>query len=133
MQIWGGDGGLDVVANPLSTWSRTRNRPGACRGTTGSGTTRNAAGAIEPPDSVKKQKELYDQLFQTATTEGQDELMKQILDIGKEDFYVMGVSLAPKGYAVVKNNVHNVPQEQPAAYSYPTPGPMQMAQIWKSE
>ena len=45
----------------------------------------------------------------------------------------MGVSLAPRGYAVVKNNVHNVAPEQPAAYSYPTPGPMQMSQIYKTE
>ena len=59
--------------------------------------------------------------------------MKEILDIGKENFYVMGVSLAPRGYAVVKNNVHNVAPEQPAAYSYPTPGPMQMSQIYKTE
>jgi peptide/nickel transport system substrate-binding protein len=59
--------------------------------------------------------------------------MKQILEISKEDFYVMGISLTGKGYAIVKNNVHNVPASQPAAYTYPTPGPMQMAQIWKSE
>ena len=133
MQIWGGDGGLDVVAAPLyymvasseSAWGVPwyywlYNDP-------------NSAGAAEPPDSIKKQKELYDQLFQTATTEGQDALMKEILDIGKENFYVMGVSLAPRGYAVVKNNVHNVAAEQPAAYSYPTPGPMQMSQIYKTE
>lgn len=132
MQIWGGDGGLDVVADPhyymVSSdesawgvpWYYWFNDP-------------SAAGAIEPPDSIKKQKALYEKLFQTPTAEGQDALMREILAIGKDDFYVMGVALSTNGYAVVKNNVHNVPASQPAAYSYPTPGPMQIAQIWKSE
>ncbi len=132
MQIWGGDGGLDVVADPhyymVSSDESAWGVPWYYW------FNDNAApGAIEPPASIKKQRELYDQLFQTPTTEGQDALMKQILNIGKDDFYVMGISLTGKGYAIVKNNVHNVPPSQPAAYTYPTPGPMQMAQIWKSE
>jgi peptide/nickel transport system substrate-binding protein len=132
MQIWGGDGGLDVVADPhyymVSSDESAWGVPWYYWFN-----DNTAPGAIEPPPSIKKQRELYDQLFQTPTTEGQDALMKQILEIGKDDFYVMGISLTGKGYAVVKNNVHNVPASQPAAYTYPTPGPMQMAQIWKSE
>ena len=40
MQIWGGDGGLDVVASPLYYMVHRPNLPGACPGTTGSTTTR---------------------------------------------------------------------------------------------
>jgi peptide/nickel transport system substrate-binding protein len=133
LQIWGGDGGLDVVANPVFYMVSSAESAWGVPWYYWLWNDPTSAGAAEPPEAVKKQKELYDQLFQTATTEGQDELMREILTIAKEEFYVIGVSLAPKGYAVVKNNVHNVPPEQPAAYSYPTPGPMQMAQIWKSE
>lgn len=132
MQIWGGDGGLDVVAATHYYMVASSESAFGVPWYYWLWKDSSAPGAVEPPDSVKKQKELYDQLFQTATTEGQDELMRQILQIGKENFYVMGISLAPKGYAVVKNNVHNVPAEQPAAYTYPTPGPMQISQIWKS-
>ena len=131
MQMWGGDGGLDVVADPhyymVTTsesafgvpwynWFRDPSSPGA----------------IEPPDSVKKQVELYQQLSESPSAEEQDRLMNEILAIGRDDFYVMGISLMPKGYAVVKNNVHNVPKQMPAAYTYPTPGPMQISQIYKT-
>jgi peptide/nickel transport system substrate-binding protein len=58
--------------------------------------------------------------------------MRQILQIGKEDFYVMGISLMPKSYAVVKNNVFNVPKNQPSAWTYPTPAPAQLAQVFKT-
>lgn len=132
MQIWGGDGGLDVVADPhyymVSSDESAWGVPWYYWFNDNS-----AAGAVEPPESIKKQRELYDELFQTPDAEGQDALMKQILDIGKDDFYVMGISLTGKGYAVVRNNVHNVPASQPAAYTYPTPGPMQISQVWKSQ
>ncbi|MDO8360695.1 MAG: ABC transporter substrate-binding protein, partial [Devosia sp.] len=132
MQMWGGDGGLDVVADPhyymVSSeesafgvpWMYWFADP-------------TSAGAMEPPDSVKKQHDLYDRLFQTPSAEEQDQLMNEILAIGKDNFYVMGISLSPKGYALVRNNVHNVAPSQPAAYTYPTPGPMQISQIYKTE
>jgi peptide/nickel transport system substrate-binding protein len=131
IQVWNGDGGLDVIADPRYymvahsesafgvPWSYWFDDP-------------TAAGAIEPPERVKKQKELYAELVKTPTVEGQDALMKEILQIGKEDFYVMGISLMPNGYAVAKNNVHNVPQSQPSAWTYPTPGPAQLAQVYKT-
>ena len=59
--------------------------------------------------------------------------MREILEIGKDDFYVMGISLAPNGYALVKNNVRNVPASQPSAWTYPTPAPAQIAQVYKTE
>ncbi|MDO8358584.1 MAG: ABC transporter substrate-binding protein [Devosia sp.] len=132
IQAWNGDGGLDVIADPRYymvahsesafgvPWSYWFDDP-------------TAQGAIEPPDSVKKQKALYAELVRTPTVEGQDALMKQILDIGKGDFYVMGISLAPNGYALAKNNVHNVPSSQPSAWTYPTPGPAQLSQVYKTQ
>lgn len=131
MQAWNGDGGLDVIADPRYymvahaesafgvPWSYWFDDP-------------TAEGAIEPPEDVKKQKTLYAEMVKTPTVEGQDALMKQILDIGKNDFYVMGISLAPNGYAVVRNNVHNVPASQPSAWTYPTPGPAQISQVYKT-
>lgn len=38
----------------------------------------------------------------------------------------------PKSYALVNNNVINAPQDQPYAWTYPTPGPAQLAQISKT-
>jgi len=133
MQIWGGDGGLDVIADPRYYMVSSSESAFGVPWYNWLWNDPTAAGSIEPPASVQEQKALYDQLFQTPTPEGQDELMRQILAIGRDNFYVMGISLAPRGYAVVRDNVHNIPDEMPAAYTYPTPGPMQMGQIYKSE
>lgn len=131
IQVWNGDGGLDVIADPRYymvaheesafgvPWAYWFNDP-------------TAAGAIEPPESVKKQKELYAKLISAPSVEEQDALMREILEIGKQDFYVMGISLAPNGYAIARNNVHNVPASQPSAWTYPTPGPAQLSQVYKT-
>lgn len=130
MQMWGGGGGLDVIAQPyyymVSADASSIGVPWYYWLADNS-----AANGIEPPDSIKKQWDLYDQLVQSPSVEQQDKLMNEILAIGKEDFYVIGISLPSMSYALVKNNVHNVPAAQPASFSYPTPAPMQLAQIYK--
>ena len=130
MEMWGGDGGLDVLADPHYYMASS---DASAFGVPWYNwlADHNAKNGIEPPDSVKKQWDLHDQLVQSPSVEQQDKLMNEILAIGKEDFYVMGISLPTMSYALVKNNVHNVPPAQPASFSYPTPGPMQMSQIYK--
>lgn len=132
MQIWGGDGGLDVVADPHYYMVSSSESAFGVPWYNWLWNDPTSAGAIEPPASVKEQKALYDQLFETPDVAGQDALMQQILTIGQENFYVMGISLAPMSYAVVRNNVHNIASSMPAAYTYPTPGPMQISQIYKT-
>jgi peptide/nickel transport system substrate-binding protein len=120
--IWGGDGGLEVILEPRwyfpfsnesnygEAWQYWFNDPTDQRGE-------------EPPDIVKQQMDLYNQLRATANPDDQNALMKQILDIAADQFYTIGISLPANGYGIVKNNMHNVPATILQAYLYPSPGP----------
>ncbi len=87
----------------------------------------------EPPAEVKRQMELYDQIKSTGDAEEQVALMKELLEIAKDQFYVIAISSAPPGYGIVKNNFHNVPALMPGAWQYPTPAPTNPEQYWISQ
>jgi peptide/nickel transport system substrate-binding protein len=77
--------------------------------------------AEEPSEPAKKQIELYQQLKSTADREEQVELMKQILQIAKEEFYVIGIALPATGFGIVSNTFGNVPETMFDAYNWPQP------------
>lgn len=122
--VWGGDGGLEVLLEPrwyfpfsgesnfAEAWRVWYNPQGTPRTT-----------PEEPPEDVKRQMQLYDQIKATGDEQQQQELMKQLLDIAADRFYVIGLSLPANGYGIVKTNVHNVPKSMPDAWLYPNPGP----------
>ena len=84
----------------------------------------------EPPDAVKRQMELYTQIKATGDQAEQVRLMKEILEIAKDQFYVIGVSSSPPGYGIVKQNFHNVPTLMPGSWQYPDPAPTNPEQYW---
>jgi peptide/nickel transport system substrate-binding protein len=84
----------------------------------------------EPPESVKKQFALYDELKQAADPAMQDDLFRQILAIAQEEFWGFGVNLFPPGYGIAKNSIRNVPEPMINAYYYPTPGPTNPPQYY---
>lgn len=89
--------------------------------------------AVEPPAHVKKQLELWNKIQNTSSQETQFKYMEQILDIAKEHFYVIGtVEALPVG-VVVNNKLQNVPENMPQSWTFPTPGPMRMSQLWKQQ
>lgn len=96
----------------------------------------SGAGALaqpeEPPAEVQKQMELYDQILASGDQAKQNELMHEILDIARDQFYIIGISSEPPGYGIVKNNFHNVPASMPNSWQYPTPAPTQPEQYWIS-
>ncbi|QOR70666.1 ABC transporter substrate-binding protein [Ruania alkalisoli] len=74
----------------------------------------------EPPEAVRRQMDLYDQITTTASADDQNALMQEILAIAKEEFYTIGVTLWEGGVGIVKNDFHNVPAElTTGAYSNP--------------
>src|SRR5690606_27138896 len=87
----------------------------------------------EPPELVRQQMELYQQVRQTVDVAARTELMKEVLALGKEYFYHIGISLAPDLYGVAKNNFRNLPKEMPASFIYPTPGPSNPEQYFISD
>ncbi len=118
--MWGGDGGLDVILEPrwyfpfsnesnfAPLWQYYFN-----------GDARGEA----PPAAAQQQMDLYNQIKTTADAEEQNELMAELLQISADEFYAIGISLPPNGYGIVKNNFYNVPTIFPNAWLYPHPGP----------
>lgn len=73
-----------------------------------------------PPAEVRKQMDLYREITKYSDPAKQVALMKQLLDIAADQFYVIGVSTPGPLYSVVKNTMHNV-YPRPFAWTYPSP------------
>ena len=129
--VWMGDGGMiDAIIDPrwyfpsngesnfAPAWAKWFN-PAVFPGTT----------AEEPPAATQRQMDLYRKLV-ASPPEQQGELMRQILDIAAEEFYVIGISLPTPGFGIVKNTFHNVPASMPGAWIYPTPAPTNPEQFF---
>lgn len=86
--------------------------------------------AVEPPEPAKKQFALYDELRQTADQERQQALMKDIIQIAADEFYVFGITLPLDGYGVVANRMKNVRPTMPNSWGYPTPAPTNPEQYY---
>lgn len=84
----------------------------------------------EPPDDVKRQMELYEQVKATADLDRQRELMNEIIEIAIDRFWAIGISLDTGQYGVVKNNFHNVPLAMPESWNYPDPFPTNPWTYW---
>ena len=87
----------------------------------------------EPSEAAKKQMDLYEQLSQTGDAAEQKRLFKEILDISKDQFYVIGIVSTAARYGIVANNFHNVPNPMIWSYPYPTPGPTNPEQYFVSD
>lgn len=121
-QIWQGDGGLDVVQEPRYYMAANGESVWAFRWQAWfNGSTPEIA--EEPAPWAKEQMDLYNQVRSEGDPAKRDELMKQVLAIGKENFPVIGVSLPGNGYYIAKNNMRNIAPMMLHAYLFPTPGP----------
>ncbi|WIJ23880.1 ABC transporter substrate-binding protein [Devosia sp. RR2S18] len=122
-QIWAGDGGLEVIQDPRYYFPAHAESVWAYKWQawyTGTDTEI----AEEPADWAKEQMELYTELRATSDAAQREELMRQILEITKEQFPVIGVSLMPNSYSIIKNNLRNAPETMFNAWLFPTPAPM---------
>ncbi|GAA5018253.1 ABC transporter substrate-binding protein [Actinopolymorpha pittospori] len=129
--VWGGDGGLkDAMldprwyfpsssesnyAIPWATWFLSRGRNGE-----------------RPPAPAQRQMELYWQLLSEPEENARKELFEQILQIAKEEFYVIGTVLPLSVYGVKTTNFHNAPEPMILSYLHPDPGPDRPEQFFIS-
>src|SRR5690606_1156682 len=94
----------------------------------------NGATGEEPPDEVKQQMEIYRTQVRSATNEDERiAAMKEILRISKEFFYHIGIGRDPSSFGIVRNNFHNVPEEFPIGWYYPSPAPTNPEQFFKTD
>lgn len=87
--------------------------------------------SIAPPEATKKQMDLYTELQGTGDSAKQADLMKQILQIAADEFYVFGVSQAPDGYGILKTDMANFTMTMPNSFGWPTPAPTRPEQFYK--
>ncbi len=124
--VWGGDGGLNDAMlearwyyphSDESLWGEAwvvwANNAGANPQTE----------AMEPPESIQKQVDLYAEIETTPDPAKQDELFNELLAIAQENFNAIGISLPAIGYGIKKVNMKNVPASMPGAWLYPNPAP----------
>jgi peptide/nickel transport system substrate-binding protein len=78
--------------------------------------------AEEPPGIVRQQQDLYDQFLSEPDEAARDDIFRQILQIAKEQFWVIG-TVRGQPYAIVHNRLHNVGEGLPDASTFDTPAP----------
>ncbi|KJE34639.1 ABC transporter substrate-binding protein [Thalassospira sp. HJ] len=127
---WGGDGGLDAMVIPINYLPMSSESSWFATGWAHWYLNPDDPSAITPPSEVRDQFALYDRLKATANTEKQNQLMRDILDISADQFYVMGIALPPNRKGLVARDFHNVPKVMPAAWSYATPAPTNPSQYF---
>lgn len=126
--VWFGTGGLNALLDPgmyfpfgvNSRWAYAWKDWYVSRGEQGE----------EPPEAPKRQMELYDRLQQTADPDEQTELLTEIIQIAKEEFYTIGVSLWADGFGIVKNDFHNTPDNLVIG-AYPSPAVANPSQFFR--
>lgn len=129
--VWIGGGGYDMLGLLDPKWYMPFEWQSAFAGAWGiwaqDPTDPNAE---EPSEAAKRQLELYAQVQATADFGQQMELMGQILDITKEEFYIIGTNMEPDRVGIVNRNLRNVPRSMPNTYFYMTPGPASAEQFY---
>lgn len=125
--VWGGDGGLDVVLEPrwYFPYSNESNFAPLWR----YWYEGNPLGE-QPVEAAQRQMDLYDELKATADPEAQNAIMEEILQIAADEFWAMGITLPAPGYTIKKNNFHNTPTSYPNAWLYPHPAPTNTFQYY---
>lgn len=83
----------------------------------------NDPNAEEPSPAAKKQMDLYRQVQEAPTVEAALALMKELLAITRDEFYIIGTNLEPDRVGIVKTNMRNVPKIIPSTSFYMMPGP----------
>ncbi len=122
-QVWAGDGGIEALQEPRYYFPFSDESVWAYRWAQWFQGTRPEI-AEEPAEWAKQQMDLYNQVRASSDPEQRADLFRQILAITKEEFPVIGVSLMPNSYSIVRNNLKNVPETMFNAWLFPTPAPM---------
>jgi peptide/nickel transport system substrate-binding protein len=77
---------------------------------------------IEPTGDIRRTLEVYDEIKQTVDLDKQIELFREILELNKENLWVLGIATAPPQIVIVKNAFRNVPEVGVSDWHLQTPG-----------
>jgi peptide/nickel transport system substrate-binding protein len=80
--------------------------------------------AEEPPESMRRQMQMYrERVIGSANQDEQYAALKDIIDVAKDEFWTMGVSLPGDPYAIKSDRLHNVPGDGQMWLSFKAPYP----------
>ena len=117
MTMWTGSGEFNLLlenTSPFINWQGAQvfhdwNNSGGTEGE-------------EPPDWMKKQWENFYAAKSTIDVEEQKRLVREILEIHKDQMHTIGICTAPPEVVVVKNGFRNVPEEAVSDWPLLSPG-----------
>jgi peptide/nickel transport system substrate-binding protein len=120
--VWPGPGGLDPMLDPRDYFAQ---HPQGSRYAIPWTLwyVSNGKDGQEPPESQKQRMKLFNEALAASDVAKRGEIMKKLMDLTADAFETIGVCLAVNTFGVVRNNLNNVPQRYPNAWSWPNPGP----------
>lgn len=80
-------------------------------------------GGEEPPPPVKRQFELWRQVNATTDQAKRVDLMKEIIRIAEDNFFLIGIGAPSIQYGIVSRRLRNVPEKMEGSYWFAPPGP----------
>ena len=66
--------------------------------------------AVEPPEYVKNQIQLYNQVISNPDPDERIRLMQDVIQVAADEFYVIGISSAPNRYWLISERIDNLPE-----------------------
>lgn len=130
---WQGGGGLDTLALLDPKWYFPHEYESSYATAWGIWFQNpQAPNAEEPSPAARRQQELFIELQTKPTTGEQLAIMRQIVAIARDEFWVIGTNMEPDRFGIVKLDMRNVPERMPNTFFYMTPGPTQPEQYsWR--
>ncbi len=121
--VWGGDGGFRTeMVDPRWYFPFSGESNFAVQWAEWFQTRGQGDNAVEPPEQTRRQMELYWEILSEPDVDRQTELFREILQIAKDEFYVIGVALRDDDYGVVSNDLRNVAESYTASWLHMAPG-----------
>jgi peptide/nickel transport system substrate-binding protein len=122
MGVWTGNGEFNPLIGPR--WFLPENNESIQATVYAQWFNSNGAEGEEPPEGsdIRKTREIYEEIKVTVDPDKQQELFRQILELNKENLWVLGIATAPPEVVIVKNYFRNVPDNAVSDWNLLTPG-----------
>jgi peptide/nickel transport system substrate-binding protein len=122
MGVWTGNGEFNPLIGPR--WFLPENNESIQATVYAQWFNSNGAEGEEPPEGsdIRKTREIYEEIKVTVDEDKQKELFREILELNKENLWVLGIATAPPEVVIVKNYFRNVPDNAVSDWNLLTPG-----------
>ncbi|KKB12508.1 hypothetical protein VE25_06110 [Devosia geojensis] len=117
--VWSASGGADTIFDPKYYVPSSQD---AFYATTWGQWYAGQPNPEEPPQFVKDQLALYDEIFETVDVARRLEIMREIMRVAKEQLYTIGVMQPTTDYGIINKLMRNVPPVLLASTQYTHPG-----------